>query len=314
MKLRNFTSVISANFVCTLQVFLLVFSGAATARAETYISYQTLIALPAAELATANVKLTYMGRQLHMVPSIVFYVSGDQSHPELFAPYYRTGYSGVRYENDMDYYEEEISASELTSVLSNVGTLPTVTDGDVTDRPWLSISILVRLPTVRVFDSVLNSEETHLLLDQLRTALVSNSDASGLLLDEACDLGMLNKMSDQYIATSAASTSVHLSGFRRDATSSQFYATATITNTSTLTTLPSPLSLVVSGLQPNASLENRSGATCATTPRGLSYINVPISPPGLGPGQTVDVVLEIDNHNDAELNLSGTVLAGPGDR
>lgn len=286
------------------------FAAAAPAEEPVYLSYETLRELPPVELATVQIKLTYMGPQYSIIPSLLFYVDGEPPNVQLFTPFWRKDRRGVNYSNDSSIAGTAIDTAELTSLLTRIGTLPKVTDGDVSGEPGLAISILVRYPTVRVFDSVLNQQEARPLIDQMRAGLAGNRVATDLLARQACTFGMTG---DVVAKDLTASCRVKFGGLRQDPKSKRFHVAATVTNISAVP-LPSPVSLVVEGLKPNASLVNLTGVTCEHEPMGTEYIDIEMSSGGLPSNQSVEVELEIDNPDLATLELTAAVLGGPGDR
>jgi len=251
-----------------------------------YIPYADLAHLSPAEIATVQIKLTYMGPQFGPLASTILYVAGGSPDPSLFAPFRRPSPPYLNYANDrltaIGY--SAISTAEFVSLVSRIGELPEVTDGDVARVPWLGLSILVGLPPVRAFDSVLNRQEAATLYERLRTALTANASASKLLSDRAGQQGVSEAANRREVT---GFTIVEIDEPRRGGTSTRYFATATIRNTSN-DSLPSPLSLVVLGLPPNSYVFT-GDPTCGSEPDCRQYVRIPVPSAGLAPQRLVHI-------------------------
>ena len=121
--------------------------------AETLSRYSEFQAMTPADLATLQVKLTYaarIGSSSHS--SLLFTAAGNQPDIALFAPYYR---SGVSYRNDRAApLTFSASISQLESLIDEVGSVPSVTDGDVDSGGYVSFALLNTAGgTTRVFEA-----------------------------------------------------------------------------------------------------------------------------------------------------------------
>jgi hypothetical protein len=77
--------------------------------------------------------------------------------------------------------------------------------------------------------------------------------------------------------------------------------------------LAGPVSLVI-GLQGQVRLFNATGQTCATSPEGQDFINLPLTGEMLSPGAMATVNLEYQNPLNEPITPSTRVLSGPGAR
>jgi hypothetical protein len=108
-----------------------------------------------------------------------------------------------------------------------------------------------------------------------------------------------------------SSVTVTPGGFVLNPVTGRFAQTVTITNASA-NTITGPISLVLDGLSPNATLFNGTGTTDALElPAGSSYLN---SSATLAPGQNTSFALQFSDPTHTTIIYTTRVLAGPGAR
>jgi len=255
------------------------------------------------ELATLQIKLTYVGIQDKGIPSVGF-TSSPSFDASLFVPFRRPN---VDYSNDNAKINRfTASAQELQAVINNVATLSNVTAGGVDPNQFLSFAMVNPGVGGKCFEAVLNDVNTAALFAQLRLAFQNNPTGLKRLNDLGCPLTVLDpaRPSD---ATAQVATS--FSGFRVNRTTGRFVGVATLMNKST-SAIGGPISLVVN-LTGNVRLFNASGTTCGILPAGVSYIDVPNA---LAAGASIPITLEINNPDSEVITPSLKVLSGVGAR
>jgi hypothetical protein len=225
--------------------------------------------------------------------------------PSKFVPFRRPG---INYSNDdHDLRTFSTTAEELQAVVQNVGTLPNVTAGGATGD-FLSFGLLNTAGSTKAFEALLNKADSSDLLSKLRLALQANKKGLQTLSDFGCSLELLEPGRP---ADATSQVSVNVGGVRLNRSTGRYVATATVTNNSA--DLSGPLSLVVD-VTGGVSLFNGDGVTCATTPVGRSFINLPLTNNTLPSGGSATVTLEFVNPNSQPIKVTTKVLAGPGAR
>jgi hypothetical protein len=113
-------------FIAGLVLFTTCSSGALLA--QTFSPYSDFEAMTPSELATLQVKLTYVGMQRVARRSIVFTAAGNQPNIALFEPFERVG---VEYNSDaFSPLSFAATVQELDALVDGVGLLPAITDGE----------------------------------------------------------------------------------------------------------------------------------------------------------------------------------------
>lgn len=273
--------------------------------AQTFSPYSDFQAMTLQQLATLQVKLTYVGPTSKSLPSIAFTSTTNTLDLSLFVPFRRPA---IDYSNDDRIAASTFTAStqELKSVIDNVATLPNVTTGGVATTRLLSFSLVNTQPTTKGFEAVVNSADAGLLFDQLRLSLANNSGGLKQLAQMACPLNLLGAARPTDVSASAK---VSLTGLRLQRTTGRFVGTATVTNNSA-GTLAAPVSVVFVPTA-NVRLLKDDGTTCGTTPVGAPFINLPGA---LGAGQSAQINVEFENPDRLQFTTTTKVLAGPGAR
>jgi hypothetical protein len=120
---------------------------------------------------------------------------------------------------------------------------------------------------------------------------------------------------DETDANIGANVVVSKGGFRPNHATHEFLQTVTITNTSTSSSIPGPVSLALDDLSANATLVGPDGASSCTVPAGSFFVNVPLSTSGsLAPGQSAIATLAFTNSTSQAITYTPRVLAGSGAR
>jgi hypothetical protein len=272
--------------------------------AQTFSPYSDFQAMTLGQLATLQVKLTFVGSQQRALQSVALTSSSNTLDLDLFVPFQRPG---ISYFNDTVAVRTfSASPEELKAVIDNVGTLPNVTGGGVAADVFLSFALFNSQPSNKAFEAILNKSDAAALFDQLRLSLANNKDGLRKISEMACPLDLLEAARPTDVS---GNVNVVLRGVRLDRSTGRFVGTALVTNNSA-TALASPVSLVVD-LEGNVKLANADGTTCGTSPVGREFINLSNS---LGPGETVEVGLQFNNPDLEEIKMTTKVLSGPGAR
>jgi hypothetical protein len=274
------------------------------AQAQEFSPYADFQAMTLEQLATLQVKLTYVGSQTAGIPSLAFTSSSHTLDLNAFVPFRRPG---ISYVNDLLAVESfSASPEELQVVIANVGTSPNVTAGGVAATIFLSFALFNSQPSMKGFEAIVNENDAAALLTQLRLSLVNNAEGSRKLSEMACHLNLLQPERPTDVS---ADVTVALSGVRLDRGTGRFVGIVLVTNNSAAT-LAAPISLVMD-LGGNVTLANASGTTCGTNPVGREFVDLPGA---LGSGQASPMVVEFHNPDLEEIKLTSKVLSGPGAR
>jgi hypothetical protein len=240
------------------------------------------------ESATFQLSLEWGGPRALPLQTVLLHASGEPMDASAF---------GTCQQRDVDpasippVRSVEVSAAEIGALISDLGSLPSVTAGDIEQR-GMAVSFVVRMPSARCFETVVNHEGLRPLFDQLRLALAGNSAAYSQIQKLACNLEVSESQRPEDVTSLVT---VKFSGLRREAASSDnFVGTAEITNAG-LNSIPGPISLVLLRLPREVELLNQSDTTCETVRGGHPYINVESAAGGLAAGQTAEVSLRFSN-------------------
>jgi hypothetical protein len=284
-------------FALAMVVQLMWPAGLAAQNCSPYSGFQSLTD---AQLATLQVKLTYVGVSNGLVSSLVFNAPGDTLDLTLFDLCAQEGFS------DPSPSTLAIGIAELRAILNNVGTLPNVTGGGVAPDPFVAFSLANSQPTKKTFEAILNSTTAADLFAQLRKSLSNDKAATVALSRLGCSLGLNEPGAPTNIT---AVFGVTLSGLRLNRSTHTLVGTMTVTNNSN-STPPAPVS-VVFDLPINVTVANPDGITCLTDLPGRGFINLNSIPL---PGQKVSMPVEFKNLDQEPLTLKTRVFAGPGAR
>src|SRR5207245_924402 len=163
---------------------LLICLAPMQAQAQNFSPYSDFQSMSLSQLATLQVKLTFVGPQREVIPTVVFTSSSNTLDLSLFVHFHR---GNISYTND-GFQVNSFSATtlELQSVINNVATLPAVTAGGVDSVRYLSYSMVNTAGGTKGFEAVLNLSNASALLAQLRAALANNPTGLRQLADLAC--------------------------------------------------------------------------------------------------------------------------------
>ena len=112
------------------------------------------------------------------------------------------------------------------------------------------------------------------------------------------------------VSNYGVSISVTRGGFTYNSATKHFIQKVTLTNTSS-TAVPGAISLVLTGLSSNATLNNATGTTVNLSPLGSPYLN---SVGSLAPQASVILTLDFLNPSKAAITYTTAIYAGPGYR
>jgi|GEM_PF-6748329 len=291
---------------CLLAVGVL-FLPTFAAEAQTVTPFSYFTTLTAAERASSQIKVTYMGPQLAGLPSPIFHASNEAPNAELFVPFHHPMDGEASYANDSAGGSPvPVAADSIQAMINSVSGISALTDGGTTADPddaFVALSIVVRLPVWRGFDSVLTRSETVGVVAQLRSALVNEPEALRVHDEFACIVGMSDPMRPVDVTSSVT---IQVSGVRPDLATGHFVGTAKVTNSSA-TSIPAPISLILE-LPSTLRLVNDSGRTC---PGGKPFVTLDTT---LGPGAVANFSLVFSNPDLDRMAVAPKLLAGPGTR
>ena len=279
---------------------------AASAPAQTFSPYSDFQAMTLSDLATLQVKLTYMGNQTTAVGTLLFGAAGNTLNAGLFVPFHRSGQP--YFNDDVGQYKFTASVTELKAMIDSVATLADVTDGDADPNGTVSFSLLNTVGgTTKVFEAIVNKTTGRPLFGEMLTVFRNNSAVVGFLRAFGCAAEMLPATPPADIE---GQVQVKAGGLRADRRSpGQFVGRVRVTNTSgTAMQAPVTLVAVVDG---DAELIGADGKTCNIAPPGNPFVNL-ITAGSLAPGATVERTLKFANPSGNKLNVSYRVFAGAG--
>jgi hypothetical protein len=261
-----------------------------------------------ADLGTLQVKLTYAGNQTVGTRSVVITATGHADNIALFTPFRRPS---VNYVNDgAPPLAFSASTQQLKGLIDSVGTLPSVTDGNVDPDGYISFALLNTAGGDTVaFESVVNDTTGPALFGAMLAALQGNAAGTRMVSDFGCGASALPSNAP---ASLEGQVSISFSGLRKDRRAKAvFVGTVRVKNTSPAT-ITAPLSLVVVR-NGNAELLAESGITCNIHPAGFPYVDLPIGS-GLAPGGQVAIELRFANPSLEKFDVTFRAFAGPGTR
>jgi hypothetical protein len=253
------------------------------------LTFSDFLPLSSAEIATFQLKITWAGGQYGTVPSLVLHAEGETPLPAQYAAFQRPG---INYFNDVDATFESVNltTAEISTIVSRLETVAPFVGGGVAQDAKLSVTVLVRLPTARAFESVLDRDGMRLFFDALRSALDANSPAARPVDKLACGYSAFPP-NPQLEVTS--SVTVRMSGLRREASSAdRFVGSVAVKNTGAVH-LAGPGTLVFYDLPHTVEVLNSPGTTCRIGFGGKPYLS--FSPAGINPGEEVVVPVEFYN-------------------
>jgi len=285
---------------------VLTLTGPSTSTAQTLSPFSEFQGLSSSELATVQGKLTYVGSGSVRPYTLIFAANGHTPDVGVFRPFYRPQFIYDRDEASPRSFNA--STAELQAIIEGVGSIGSVTDGDVDANGGIAFALsVVKNSTVKVFESVMDTMSTRMVLAQIAQALASNQSALGEINGLGCLIGILPSAPPQEVT---AGTSIRLRGFRKDRKTSHYIGTVRITNTGGQP-LSGPLTFVFT-TNGNITAVAPTGHTCGIAPTHAVYIDLPIGN-ALGSGQHVDATLRFENPDDDPIRLVvQRVYAGPG--
>jgi hypothetical protein len=269
-----------------------------------YSAFQTM---SQAELATLQVKLTYVGPIDHPVATLMFTSSTSSPTVVAFAPYYR---AGVDYGIDgMGVVSFRASVAEMKAVIDAVAKLPSVTDGGVDSTAYISFSMLKSAGGTSVFESLLNQRSGRDLMAALLTALPDNPPGRREIFECGCRMSILPLNPPLEVTQQLTVTA---GGFHLDQKSGTYVSSVKVTNSS-LTRILGPVSFLPGISGANVLLLGEDGFTCLIRPAGAPYLTLQAGA-GLSPGASANLELRISNPSNQPVGLHPRFFAGDGTR
>lgn len=276
----------------------------AEASGQAFSSYSHFDSLTGAQAGAIRIKLTHVGVHDSGWNTLVLGASSGGIGVQPFAAYYRSQFV---YEKDMMRpIEAHVTAAEIEALIDSIATLPAITAGGIDSRTAVSFSLVDTLGAGHGFEAIMSEANGEALVGKALSALAGNAVAARAVRECACSFAILP-------GTPAArvSPTVSVSGFRKVLGTSDYVATAKVTN-STGHTLPAPVVLVPGVAGMGVRLRSEDGWTCKIYPLGQPYVVLPVGPTGLANGATVTIKLTVSNPGHNRLEVGPSVLAGPG--
>jgi hypothetical protein len=276
--------------------------------AQALSPYSDFQAMTPGDLATLQIKLTYVGPTDEPVASVMIVAPGNPPSIAGFVPFRRPA---IEYANEEDVAIRSFTAStsELEAIIDQVGLEPQITAGAVTQPARVSFALYNSAGGERVFESVTDQTQAAALFARLRAALAQNPAGLAVLDGLACVVQTMDPATPTEVTSSVSAT---LSGFRRDHAADRFVTRARVVN-NTGSPIAGPVTLVLRYAGSGYRLTNGTGTTCALSPLGADYVTLDL-PGGLQPGVPVNVKLEFVNPDRLAIRLSVAVFAGTGAR
>lgn len=268
-------------------------------------SYFVFQRLTEANLATLQVKITYIGTQTKSTNSLLFASSHFCVDIAKFRPFWR---KRVLYWNESDrpavFYA---NLSELRAVLSQVGALGIVTDGPDDSTSVFSFALYAEVGGIpRAFERLLDRENAAAVLSALRLALATNERGTEILRSLACRQGLLRGTPPTEVTDRVR---VEFSEVPNGEEDGRWEGRIRLTNLSD-TRFDSPLIVVIDIRSPNLTLVDRTPSTCLIIPY-RPYIVLTKS--HLAPGASIERRVRFSNPDNDPVRPNLRVFAGPGD-
>jgi hypothetical protein len=275
-------------------------------RAQSYAPYSAFQSMSVADMATLQVKLTYLGPQERSIATRAFTSPVGTIDLTLFGPFERPGFDYIN--DDSPPVTFTVSQQHLKNMIDSVATLPAVTDGGIDVGGILSFALLNTAHGTQCFESILNQMDGRALFAKIRSAVVGETAAIRRLDEMACEVDMVALGMPSEVTTNV---STRLSGVRLDRSTGQFVGLFKLTNTGG-TALTTPLTVVLD-LDPNVELVGETGRTCRLQPNGAQYLDI-LTSGSLTPGASISRVLRFENPDLDPIHVTPRVFAGPGAR
>lgn len=253
-------------------------------------------------------KLTYVGRQICLHPTITFAVGGTQPDVLRYRPY---RFHDIRYSNDnfaKNIVPVHITPDGVDSMLCRLSLLPLITDGGLDSGHILSFALYYDgAGGPQVFDTILGEANAVALFSALRLAWDDQPEAIGPLTALGCGMGLL---SGEPPMEMTASAQVTIGGLRLEPGTGLFVTTISVKNLSS-SSFVTPVTLVVNTKFGDVRIDNATGRTCKIEPSGQYFMNLPGS---LAPNATVRVMVKFRNPTMTHFPLTARIFAGSGER
>jgi len=260
------------------------------------------------DLATLQVKLSYVGPQLASVTTVIITSTSSTPDMALFVPYRRIGWEYVNDES-ADVIALPVPIIALDGLIARVGTLPEVTSGEAESLGTLSFMMVNLNSPIGPcgFEAILEGPASRDLFREIRTALTASPDAVEKLSQWACGLDLMPTTVATDVTSSVA---IKIGGVRLDRSDGTFVAWASIRNNGS-TLLSPPLALVLKPAT-NLSVANASGYTCRASPPSQPYLMLS-TPSGLAPGAETRILVRFLNPSLIPIATTTRLYSGTGE-
>lgn len=297
-------SVVKAVLISAVAVLLSVNAVVA----QTYSPYSDFQNLMPVELASLQVKLTFVGPHDHPVRSLIFTSTSGTIDVAAFTPYRRSGISyGLDGGSPATF---KVAPTLLDAMIDSVATLSQVTDGGVDSTWYVSFAMVETVSGSRGFESILDGTNATALVGKILAAFAGEPAPTRVVTEAACPMGIMN---DNPPSEVTANVTTKATGFRRVRNTDEFVGRISVKNTSG-STLPVPITLLPGMVGENVVFMGEQGFTCSIPPGGEAFVNLPVGPGGLAPNATVTIDVRIKNPSLERVEVHPQVFAGAGTR
>lgn len=279
----------------------------ANVNSQTFSPYSDFQNMTTTQLATLQVKLTFVGLQEELIQTLAFTSPTNTVNLTKFVPFRRPGFPYTPDTRSPQTFSATVP--QLQAVLQQAGLLPNITAGGVAASPYVSFALYNNVnSTDKGFETIANSADTGSLLTALRTALAGNAAGVRAVNEFGCRISVQPPGTPTDVT---ASVVVTLSGVRLNRATGHYTGSVTLKNNGSA--LSGPVSLVLT-LPPAVQLFNASGYTCASAPVGLAFLDVVPAGTTFAAASAVRADLDFLNPNQVPITITSKVLSGPGGR
>jgi len=295
---------------------LLVAILPALVRADDLSAFSEFQRLTPQELRTFQGKLEYVGVRTKMPgPPVLFTATTQAPDLSVFEPFHRPedvpGRLPIIYSSAYDRMQPfTISAKETRALIKAIAKHPGVTDGDVDSDADVSFALsVVKNGKVRVFESIVDTDNGTALMAALLEALKHNRPGCEVVKDFACSHLMAPGPKPSNVTSQV---SIAIGAFESDSATYRHVTRIRITNTSGSAIAGPMIYAFLSSM--GSEVVRPDGRICRSESRGWPFVVLPVGSK-LGAGQHVEVTLrfETDEFDPVEIQYQ-RVYSGPGIR
>jgi hypothetical protein len=262
------------------------------------------VGLSDTQLASLQVRITYLGAKATPFPSLVLTAAGAPVDTMGFRSFQRAGFAYGKHQSALIHLP--VALPELRDLLQSVAALPDVSDGTVDSIGWFSFALLDTADgTRRTFESILNETSALELFDAMRNVFGGNPKARDLWAVMGCGLKILPRAPGGEITRDLM---MSLEQLGCDPASDRVSCRARLLNRSHRT-LEGPLVMVLNVTPTSVRLLDADGYTCHVFYPGAPYVALPLEK-GLAPGEAVERLLTFENPRHVSFAIERRAFVG----